>query len=123
MGLHANDISVCPLAAKIMNKHNSFANGTFLIYLTRTGNGYFENSALLSLIFILQQNMGKAGSAKMLNQLIKRHSVVGLNKCDREGRTRSSKMVIYLRKPTSQSCTTGLNRVDFTKVNKWLRFF
>lgn len=71
LGLHANAISLCPLAAKIMNKHNSFANETFLIYLTRTGNDHFENSALLSLIFILQQNMCKAGSAKMLNQLKK----------------------------------------------------
>lgn len=70
LGLHANDISLSPLAAKIMNKHNSFANGTFKIYLTRTGNGNSENSALLSLIFILQ-SMGKAGPAKMLNQLKK----------------------------------------------------
>lgn len=60
------------LHAKIMNKHNSFAKGTFLIYLTTTGNGHFENSALLSLIFILQQNTGKVGSAKMLNQLKKK---------------------------------------------------
>lgn len=123
LGLHANDISLCPLAAKIMNKHNSFANGTFLIYLTKTGNGHFENSALLCLVFILQQNMSKAGLAKVLTQLKKRHSLVGLNKCDREGRTRSSKTVICPYKPTFQSCTTGLNGVDFTKVNQWLRFF
>lgn len=64
-------ILVCPLAEKIMNKHNSFANGDFLIHLTRTDNGHSENSALLSLIFILR-NMGKAGPAKMLNQLKKK---------------------------------------------------
>lgn len=103
------------LHAKIMNKHNSFAKGTFLIYLTMTGNGHFENSALLSLIFILQQNTGKVGSAKMLNQLKKRHSV-GLNKCDREGRTRNRKMVMCPYKPISQSWMTGLNGVYFTKV-------
>lgn len=59
-----------------------------------------ENSALLSLIFTLQ-NMAKAGPAKMLNQLKERQRVVGLNKYDREGRTRSSKIVIHINQPLS----------------------
>lgn len=58
---------MCPLAAKIMNKHNSFGNENLSIYLRRTGQGHFENSASLSLILILQPNVGKISF--LLNQL------------------------------------------------------
>lgn len=58
--------------------------------------------------------MGKSGPARMLNQLKQKGESVGLNKCDREGRTRSSKIVLLTYKLTSQSGTMGLNRVNFT---------
>jgi len=32
LGLRVDDISLCPLASKIKNTHNSFTNGNFLIY-------------------------------------------------------------------------------------------
>lgn len=67
---------MCPLAAKIMNKHNSFGNENLLIYLNRTGNGHFENSASLSLILILQQNFGKGSF--LLNQLKEVLALLGL---------------------------------------------
>lgn len=59
-----------------MNKHNSFGNENLLIYLRRTGHGHFENSASLSLILILQPNVGRGSF--LLKQLKEVLAFLGL---------------------------------------------